>query len=567
MKTSRATVITAFLALAIMLPVVVRSEAGRASSTEGLLFLLAAIGLNIAVGYAGLPSLAQGAFAGIGAYGAAVLQVRAGWGPAASIAAAVAAATAAGWIVARAVARLRAPFVALCTWIAAWAFSIAVDSFPHLTGGSSGVVVAPLRLHLRALGVSFTIGDVAMYELAVGLVFLTLLAVHRCMRRYGPALHALREDPAAAAGAGVPVARFRAGALTASAAIAGVAGALGVHVAGVADPSSYAPLRSIELFVVVLIGGATTAGPLAGAAIVLALSRASDAIATATGHARTQIESIGTGVVLLVLVVSGLKPPRWFRHPAAPLPAEPAEELAPNGGAGILVRDATVAFGSLRALDRVTLEVAPGTCHAIIGPNGSGKTTLLRVIAGTLSGDVRIEPVGSVVARTFQRLAVAPDLTATEHVVAGMEPHRSVSFARTLLATPGAQAELARTDDDARRLLAVFGVEQMPDAQARTLTAGAQRFLQIARALAARPSVLLLDEPSAGLDAVEEQKLMEVVRTLRAGGLTIVLVEHNLALVRAVADHVTVLDAGVTIAEGTPAEVAGDAAVIAAYLG
>jgi branched-chain amino acid transport system permease protein len=610
MSNRRATAATAFVAAAILFPGIVRAESVRASVTQGILFVVAAMGLNVAAGFAGMPSLAQAAFAGLGAYAAAILRVHAGWGPVPSIVAAIAIAAAAGLAVARAVARLRPAFVALATWIVAWTFAIAIERFPGLSGGASGIVVPPLRVNLRALGIAFTMNSAALYEVALAVALATWFGVARCERRYGPALLAIREDPSAASSAGIDVARMRAGALTASAAIAGVAGALGVHVAGVADPAAYLPLRSVELFVVVLAGGATLAGPAAGSLLLFALSRAGGWIAARTGHAQSQIESIGTGALLLLFAVfsprahrarllpsggaqpdergaqtdaapGGTQPARTAGSEADPESGGRAPALRVRGGARLVVEHATVDFAAVRALDDLSVSVEAGTCHAIIGPNGSGKTTLLRVMSGALRPDgARVtldgEPVGHLrpheraaagIARTFQRPAVSPAPTALQHAMSGMESRRGGGFVRTLLATPGARAEERDAARDAADLLEATGLGAHASMRAGDIDVAERRFVQIARALASQPRVLILDEPSAGLVPRAEVRLLALLRRACDEGLTVVLVEHHLPLVRAIADRVTVLDAGARIAEGTPAEIAADPAVQAAYLG
>ncbi|MER3452752.1 MAG: ABC transporter ATP-binding protein [Acidimicrobiia bacterium] len=245
------------------------------------------------------------------------------------------------------------------------------------------------------------------------------------------------------------------------------------------------------------------------------------------------------------------------------------------------VRDVTVTFGGLRALDRVSLAVPGRSITGLIGPNGAGKTTLFGVISGLVrprGGSVLIDGVDVTreppqararrgLARTFQRLELFGDLTVQEHlVVAYRARFRRVRLHRDLLGSgsrpfPGEREEV----EALLELLGLVGVASVP---ARSLPLGTGRLVEIARALATRPKVLLLDEPSAGLDADESVRFAEVLRRLpEERGLALLVVEHNVELVLGLAQRVTVLDFGAVIAEGTPEQVRADSAVQAAYLG
>jgi ABC-type branched-subunit amino acid transport system ATPase component len=228
------------------------------------------------------------------------------------------------------------------------------------------------------------------------------------------------------------------------------------------------------------------------------------------------------------------------------------------------------------------LSLEPGTVAALIGPNGSGKTTALRLLAGSDRGGgatIRLgerdvsdlgvsERVRAGVVRTLQTTSVFEGLTALENVLVGAASRRRYGgFVRSAMATPLARAESATARVDAFATLDRFGLAAVWDRPAGELSTLDRRVLLLAAAVATRPSVLLVDELSAGAGHNELPRLAQVVESLRARGLAILLVEHNLRLVRAVATRVTVLDAGVTIASGTPDEIAADPAARAAYLG
>jgi len=204
----------------------------------------------------------------------------------------------------------------------------------------------------------------------------------------------------------------------------------------------------------------------------------------------------------------------------------------------------SVVFGGVVAVDDASMIVRPGSCHAVVGHNGSGKSTVLKVLAGAIPPTSGRVTADGRVARTLQRLAVAPDVIVLDHVVSGAEPARRFGPVRAALATPLSRTEDRAVEAEAWALLDLVGLADRAGDPAARLDGGEQRLVQIARALAARPSVLLLDEPAAGLGPAEQERLIAVLRTLLAGGLTLVLVEHRAAVVEALADETTVLVAG-----------------------
>ncbi len=238
-------------------------------------------------------------------------------------------------------------------------------------------------------------------------------------------------------------------------------------------------------------------------------------------------------------------------------------------------------FGGLRAVDGASFEVAAGTVHGLIGPNGAGKTTLINLVSGllaptagaiTLGGRAiaglaphRIAALG--VARTFQNIRLFPDLTARDNVLVGQHLRRRPSLLARLLMLRSAADEARVARAQAGELLARVGLPDRVDEAARHLSYGEQRRVEIARALASGPSLLLLDEPTAGMNPVEVQGVAQLIRQVAAEGHSVLLVEHNVRLVMDVCDRITVLNFGKVIAEGTPAAVAADPVVITAYLG
>jgi len=238
-------------------------------------------------------------------------------------------------------------------------------------------------------------------------------------------------------------------------------------------------------------------------------------------------------------------------------------------------------FGGLRAVDGASFDVAAGKVHGLIGPNGAGKTTLINLVSGLLAptgGSIELggRPIGGLappriaalgVARTFQNIRLFPELTARDNVLVGQHLRRHPSLLARLLLLRSARDEAVAARERAGELLARVGLPDRVDEQARHLSYGEQRRVEIARALASEPSLLLLDEPTAGMNPVEVQGVAKLIRQVASEGHSVLLVEHNVRLVMDVCDQITVLNFGKVIAEGPPTRVAADPAVITAYLG
>lgn len=261
----------------------------------------------------------------------------------------------------------------------------------------------------------------------------------------------------------------------------------------------------------------------------------------------------------------------------ATAPAPDAAETPPL----LDVDHLTIKFGGVVALDDVSFDIKPGEILGLIGPNGAGKTTAFNVITGvyqatsgtvTFDGTVlrkkkryQITKLG--IARTFQNIRLFPSMTALDNVLVGADAHSKVGILRAIFRTPYFRRTEREARENARELLKFVGVDGRAEEFSTNLSYGDQRRLEIARALATRPKLICLDEPAAGFNPAEKQRLMQLIRDIRDAGNTVLLVEHDMKLVMGVCDRIVVLEFGKKVAEGTPAEIQANPVVIAAYLG
>jgi branched-chain amino acid transport system permease protein len=519
-----------------------------------LYLALSATGLVATVGLAGLPSLAQGAFITIGALTTGLLAARAGWPVEATVPVSVLASLVAGLVAGLAVVRLDSLFLAVGTWILAWLVFLGAQAFPGISGGAQGYVV------------DSSLSTTGHYELALALTALAVVAVATLRRSAaGIRLRAVRDRPTAAASLGVRGERLLLGAFVASAAVGGLAGSLAVQLAGVTDPGAFGPVVSFKLLAAVLLGGASYAvSGIAGVAVLGAIALLARLWSHLQAGSAAEVEPMFAAVLLLVVLA--LRPegaPLLERLRARVVPAvrpEPARAGRPAAAPAVLsARGLVKHYGGVRALDGFDLDVGRGETVALVGANGSGKTTALRALAGALpldAGEIELdgrsvdghgpaELASAGVIRTLQRTATFGTLTALESAVVGASLHARHSGAfRALASTPKSRAEARELRAAALEALRTVRLDSFADVPAARLDGFQQRRLMLAGALAARPRLLLLDEPSAGAARAEVDGLLEILSSIRAGGVSLLVVEHDQRLVRALADRVVVMADG-----------------------
>ena len=509
--------------------------------------------------------------------------------------------------------RLKGDYLAIVTLGFGEIVPVVARNTPYLTNGAMGLNgVAPPSI----IGYNFGVKSVPYYYLGlimiIGLIFISARLKDS---RIGRAWLAIREDEIAAEAMGVNRARLKLLAFAIGAGFAGAVGSFYVAKLQTATPEMFGFPVSVMLLVMIVLGGTgSVAGVVLGAILLQLLQSWFLQDLTQWTHALGRFTQIGVlekvdfvqsielifGVILVLMMLyrrQGLVPER-----AAVTALSHAEQTAVpsrSGNSGALPQlhgqtvDATKPlleikglaknFDGLRAVDGVDLTVMPGTIVAVIGPNGSGKTTLFNLITGLteptggkvslLGADVTgLSPhliVERGIARTFQNLRIFPNLTLLENVLVGTHSRTKAGAIGAVLRNSATKREEAASREKSIDMMRIFGNRLMPRIfhLARTLSYANRRRLEIARALVTEPVLLLLDEPTAGMNPTETLELTDQIRGLRERGVTVLMIEHKLNVVNEIADKVIVLDHGEKIAEGTPQEVHNNKEVLRAYLG
>ncbi len=572
-------------------PVLVAMAVAAAASMMGndyylrILFMmcvyyLCAAGMNVLVGYAGQKSLGQAGLFAAGAYTAALLTSRFAVDPWLALGLAAIVSGVFGVLIALPSLRVKGPYLAMVTL----AFGIVVEKlvteWTEVFGGPQGLYgIQPLTLN------GVPLSSVQWVWLGVVLC----LALHLLLRnllcgRFGRAFRSLQADEIASASVGVHVYRYKVLAFVIAAVTCGIAGALVVQQNQYVNSDFISFHLSIFILLLVLFGGVGMVyGPLVGAVLLVLI----DALLAQWPSAQHFVYGALLLFALYVMPkgVAGLFA-GWFRgQPAAALARtlpRPFSMRSP-ARAGLLLEVANLckSYGGVRPAQDVCFRLESGHIHALIGPNGAGKSTMINMLSGVidpdkgsirfLGNDIGGHQIHDIcrrgVGRTFQNLRLFTDLSVLDNVLLGRHCRMSNGFWASLLSLPSARRAEAAAREQALAILDFLELTEAAYMPAGSLSYGLQRRVELARSLATEPQLLLLDEPAAGLNPQETDELGQLLVRISKLGITILMVEHHMNLVMSISDHITVLDYGIKIAEGPPATVQANPAVIAAYLG
>jgi ABC-type branched-subunit amino acid transport system ATPase component/ABC-type branched-subunit amino acid transport system permease subunit len=548
---------------------------------------LVAMGLVLLTGVGGLTSFGQAAFCGFGAYTTAVLTTTYGLSPWLTLPLSLMVSGLAAVLLGLVTVRLSGHYLPLGT--IAWGLGLFyLFSKLEFLGRNDGISAIP---PLSIGGFKMIDPGSIYFAIWTAVLLSALLTMNLLDSRTGRAIRALRRGHIAAEAFGVRTPRAKLLVFIYAAVLAGLSGWLYAHFQRAANPTPFGAQAGIEYLFIAVVGGAGYVwGGVLGAAIVVVLKEILQSYLPYIFGGQVQLETIVFGILLVVLLQlapTGVWP--WLtarlplkssrRRPDTTL-ALPARPRAAGAPAVLLrIERARKQFGGVIAVNDVSFDVRAREIVALIGPNGAGKSTTFNLITGVLTkSGGRISVLGKSVdnappqevtklgvARTFQHVKLVPDMTVLENVAIGAHLRGHSGAISSMLRLD--RADEARLLAEAARQIKRVGLSDQIDAPAGSLSLGQQRIVEIARALCVDPMLLLLDEPAAGLRHMEKKRLATLLRGLRDGGMSVLLVEHDMGFVMDLADRIVVLDFGTKIAEGTPQAIKTNPDVIKAYLG
>lgn len=591
-KSSKVVMVIVFAIVLLLAPFILNSYYIDLAD-DMLIWATLTLGLNVVVGYAGLLDLGYIAFFAIGGYTFGVLGSSFGWSAWDAIPLTIVFVGVASVIIGFPTLRLKSDYLAIMTLGFGEIIYITVNNLNQITGGPNGLFTMPSP---QFFGVTL-ISPEQFYWPVLILLLLTSFIIHGFRNsRFGRGLLAIRHDELAAQSVGIPLVRYKLLAYIFGAVWAGVAGVLFVAKQTIVSPSSFEFSQSFYVLSALILGGmGSIPGAILGGFIFIVISESLQGL----GQNYSGIIFSVAMLVIILLRPNGIWPARTNQknpYGKEHLDLHDVETFIANmakGTSGVAndsatkpdvvleTREITLKYGGVTALHNISMQVREGEIFAIIGPNGAGKTSFLNVLSGfsrPTNGQVfyRHQDVTGLksdrrsklgIARTFQTPRLLPTMSIFENVILGAHRNFRVDLFSTIFKAPWAKRENVKWYTEVDNWLGYTEIREQEQKKPTELAYGVQRRLEIARCLASRPKLLLLDEPAAGMNETETNDLAKLLLSIRDLGISIILIEHDMSLVRKVSDRIMATNSGEVIVIDKPDVVLQHPQVIESFLG